>query len=357
MPSRSITTLVVLLLFSALAVHADSWYFVQHNLVSDISGLAATTDLDLKNPWGIAASATSPFWIGDNGTGKSTLYNGAGAKQSIVVTVPGPGGTQGDPTGVVFNGTGTIFHGDNFIFATESGQIMGWRGALGTTAETLEDNSASGASYTGVALLNGKLYAANFAQNTIDVFDAANHQVLTVGFKDPTLPSGYSVFNIQNLGGSLYVTYAPTKNGLGTGFVDVFDGNGVFLRRVASGSALDNPWGVALAPAAFANLGGDLLVGNFGNGEINAYDNTTGAFIETLSDINGNALVNDSLWGLMFGNNNATFNSNALYFAAGLQDENHGLFGSITAVQVPEPASLALLGGGIAAFTLRRKRK
>jgi uncharacterized protein (TIGR03118 family) len=330
-------------------------------LVSDIPGAAALTDPGLINAWGLTASSSSPFWLSANGTGTSDLYNGAGAKQALVVTIPGVGGNPGSPTGVVFNGT-TNFNSDLFIFASEDGTIAGWRGALGTTAETLIDSSSSGSVFKGIAtgttLQGTYLYAADFHNGVIDVVPGTGAPALTGTFTDKSLPAGYAPFNVQNIGGVLYVTYAKQDAaghddvpGAGNGFVDAFDLNGNFVARVVSGGALDSPWGLAIAPAGFGDVGGDLLVGNFGDGKINAYT-LAGVFVETLVDGNGNPITIDGLWGLDFGNGAASGSTNTLYFTAGPDGETHGLFGDL--VTAPEPGTWALAGLCLAGIAFGR---
>jgi uncharacterized protein (TIGR03118 family) len=339
--------------------------YSQTNLVSDIPGLAANTDPNLINPWGISESSGSPFWVSDNGTGVSTLYNSAGVPQALKVTIPVPGGGSSSPTGQVSNGTGQ-FNGDNFIFATENGTIAGWRNALGTTAETLFNGSVNGAVYKGLALSTNAqgsyLLAADFHNGRIDVFGSSGAPSLTGNFVDPSIPSGFAPFNIQIIGGQIYVAYAKQDAegrddvpGAGNGYVSVFDANGNFVRRLVSNGALNSPWGVALAPAAWGPAGGDLLIGNFGDGTINAYT-TGGTFVGTLAGANGNALVNDGLWALTFGNGANGGNVNSLYLTAGLNGEADGLFARID--PVPEPATFFLLGSslaGLAIFSGRRK--
>jgi len=366
---------LVLPVFCPATVCAD--FFVQTNLVSDGTVPAATIDPNLQNPWGIATSPTSPFWISDNATGLSTLYNGAGQPVPLVVNIPPSG--SGSPTGVVFNGTND-FHANPFLFVSEDGTVSGWRGALGTNAETLMPGSDKNV-YKGVALGNNGsgnfLYAANFRAGTIDVLDSNLMPAKLPGsFTDPKgLPAGFAPFNIQNLGGKLYVTYAMQDaakhddvRGAGNGFVDVFDTNGNFLKRIGTGSPgnsnnpLNSPWGLAIAPASFGAFGNDLLVGNFGNGRINVFDpnsaDPNGTFLGQLTrDQAGDPVVIEGLWALIFGNGGQGGDPNLLYFTAGVNDEMGGLFGSLAA-PVPEPKAAALLlvgaiGGWV--FCYRRK--
>ncbi|MEO7415153.1 MAG: TIGR03118 family protein [Opitutaceae bacterium] len=362
---------VLALSFAAVRLHAQA--FVQTNLVSDIPGLAARTDPNLVNPWGISFSGASPFWVSDAGTGKSTLYNSAGVPQALVVTIPGPGGgVPGVPTGQVFNTAAAsgAFNGDTFLFASATGTISGWRNALGTTAETLVNNFSTGAAYLGLAIGttagNSYLYAANFGNSRIDVIPSAGAPALAGSFSDPNLPAGYAPFNVQNIGNNLFVTYAlhgaggQEETGLGKGLIDMYDLNGNLIRRFASNGFLDAPWGLAIAPSSFGQFGGNLLVGNFGDGTINAFNLTTGGFMGTLRDVNGNPLVNEGLWGITFGNGGNGGNVNTLYLAAGIQGETHGLFASVT--PVPEPATTGILAGvalvGLCAITrFRRKNR
>ena len=345
--------------------------FGQTNLVSDLPGVARFTDPDLVNPWGMAFSSGSPIWVSDNGMGLATIYNGAGVKQGLIVSIPAPGGGTGAPTGQVFNG-GSGFNGDVFLFATEDGTIAGWRGALGTTAELGADRSGSGAVYKGLTLAtsgsNTYLYATDFHNGTVDVFDSTFTKVTLGGsFTDPSLPADYAPFGIQtNPNGTLiYVTFALQDAAKhddvacpGCGFVDVFNTDGTFVKRLVSMGSLNSPWGMALAPGSFGKFSGDLLVGNFGDGTINAFDPATGAMIGTLDGSNGTPLVNLGLWGLAFGNGAQGTSMNTLYFTAGIpgqdQIEDHGLFGAIA---TPEPGTLVMLGTGVLglAGTLRRK--
>jgi uncharacterized protein (TIGR03118 family) len=319
-------------------------------LASDVPGVAAVADPNLVNPVGISFNPTGFFWFSDNGAGVSDLVDGGGHPQPLVVSLPG-------------RSTGTVFYGGSgfqlsangvsgasrFLFATQNGTIFGWNSTVSMTHALLAvDNSASGASYTGLALAtdpSGRtfLYAANINAGTIDVFDAQFHPVSNANaFHDPALPAGYAPFNVQNLGGQLFVTYArvdPTgmdaSSGPGNGVVDVFDSTGNFLYRFASGGTLNAPWGLALAPADFGKFGGALLVGNNGDGHINAFDVNTGAFLGQLTDTSGNTLAFDNLWGLSFGNGHLAGDENTLFFTAGIDNEQHGLFGSIRDPNAP----------------------
>ena len=345
--------------------------FTQTNLVSDIPGMAKTTDPNLANPWGVSFGPTSPFWVSDNKTGLATLYNGAGDIIPLVVTVPPPGGVPTSaPTGQVFNSS-TSFNSDVFIFASEDGIISGWRGALGTTAEVLTDQSGAGSVYKGLAIAtvggHQYLYATDFHNNSITVVPGPGAGALTGNFTDPKLPAGYAPFNIQTIGGKLYVTYAVQDaakhddvSGPGHGIVDVFDLQGNFLQRLISNGPLNSPWGMAIAPTGFGNFGNDLLVGNFGDGTINAFDPSTGNFLGQLDSANGMPLINLGLWDLTFGNGGNGGNRSDLYFTAGIpgtgQVEDHGLFGAIA--PTPEPGTFALFGSGLLALigTVRRRK-
>lgn len=373
LPRRSLFALAGLLMMVVLACvsppAAAELLFNQTNLVTNdqMANPAQTTDPNLVNAWGISSSPTSPFWVSDNGAGVATLYNvnpntNATSIASLVVTIPPAG--SGTPTGNVFNGNSGAFNGDLFLFVSEDGTISGWRGALGTTAETLQVASDANV-YKGTteATVGGNtyLYAANFRAGTIDVLkgspgapDLAGH------FTDPNLPAGYAPFNIRLLGNRLYVTYAlqdASKHddaaGAGHGFVSVFDTQGNFLGRVGSGGTLNSPWGLALAPMSFGPLAGDLLVGNFGDGRINAFDLSTDTFVGQLLGTDGSELTIDGLWGLTVGNDGNGGSSNKLYFTAGPDGEMNGLFGVITAV--PEPGTIWLLGAGLGVGLLRRK--
>jgi uncharacterized protein (TIGR03118 family) len=330
---------VLCLSTSALAQH-----YQQTNLVSDVPGLAPITDSNLVNPWGLARSATSPWWVADNGTGVSTLYRGNGTIVPLVVTIPvPPGGTPpASPTGTVFNGNTADFLGDRFIFVTEEGTISGWRSG---TSAVLRVNQAGSAIYKGVdiAQINGAsfLYAANFFAGTIDVFDN-NYMSVTLApgaFSDPLLPEGFAPFNVQNIGGHLFVAFAKQDEekedevaGPGLGFVDAFDASGNLVLRLRSGRWMNAPWGIALAPSNFGKLSNTLLVGQFGSGEIATFDLKHGNFHGLMRGTNGHPLTIEGLWALSFGNGAAAGPTNTLFFTAGIDDEEHGLFGTITPI-------------------------
>jgi uncharacterized protein (TIGR03118 family) len=345
---------------AAAASHASG--FRQVNLVSDIPGAAPLTDPDLVNAWGLAASPGtdaapgSPLWVSDNGSAKSTLYSAGTAstvaKSGLVVNV-----TSGAPTGQVFNTDSAGFAVDDasghsaaasFIFDTENGTIDAWNAGVGATApgsstvtEVPVDNGAN-AVYKGLALAQASdghtyLYAANFRSGRVEVYDSNFKPVQLPGglFVDPRIPAGYAPFNIQELAGKLYVTYAEQDAALhddvagrGHGFVDVFTNDGVFVKRLVTRGQLNSPWGLALAPAGFGRFGGDLLVGNFGDGHINVYNPDTGAHLGELRQANGHPIVIDGLWALSFGNGNAA-KTNELLFSAGPDGESHGLLGKI----------------------------
>ena len=335
--------------------------FVQTNLVADTAGVAAHMDPNLINAWGIAFGPGGPFWIADNGTGVSTLYDSTGASAGPPVTVPPPtGGTPPSaPTGTVFNGNANEFlvggpgTASIVLFATEDGTISGWDGA--TASATLKvNNSATGTVYKGLALASQGtsdfLYATDFNHGDVAVFNSSFQPAGT--FTDPALTAqGFAPFGIQNIGGNLFVTFAKqdaTKQndvgGPGNGFIDVFKPDGTMLKRLVSNGPLDSPWGLALAPAGLGSFAGDLLVGNFKNGAINAFDPNTGASLGPLKDTAGNALVIDGLWSLAFGGGGSAGSPDTLFFTAGPGGEHHGLFGSLQAVTTTPPGGPGATG-------------
>jgi uncharacterized protein (TIGR03118 family) len=296
-------------------------------------------DTNLVNAWGLAFNPAGPIWVANAGMGLATVYDSAGQILPVVVSVP-PGATNlehSEPTGLVFNPT-VDFVGDKFIFATEDGTIAGWQ--AGTEAVTRIDNSASSANYKGLAMatLNDvtRIYATDFHNRRVDVWDAQYETSVPPAFVDPDMPTNYAPFGIHAVGSTLYVSYAKQGDGAvdddpgeGRGFVDVYDFDGVLLQRLITGGALNSPWGMAMAPADFGTMSGTLLVGNFGDGRINAFDTATGALLGTALDTAGNGLVIDGLWAIVFGNDTAGAAHNQLFFTAGPNDENDGVLGRL----------------------------
>jgi uncharacterized protein (TIGR03118 family) len=344
--------------------------------LTDSKGVIHTAkffDANLANPWGIAESSASPFWISDNGAGVSTLYNTAGSPQALVVSIPSLAdslGTGGTPTGIVFNtassqgafkisGVNTagspITASAAFIFATEDGTILGWNPAVNPVGfdpakagkyAIIVVNNSPGAVYKGLAMATDtsnttRLYAANFRAGTVDVFDTAFKPVVSVNaFVDPHLPNGHAPFNIVSItvngATRLFVTYAVQDAdkhddvaGQGHGIVNTFHLDGSKHERFAQHGQLNSPWGVALAPPGFGALGGTLWIGNFGNGHINAYHAESGEHISKVRDSHGRSIFIDGLWSLQFGNGGNGGLADTLYFTAGTNAEMDGLFGSL----------------------------
>ena len=347
--------------------------YLVHNLVSDLANTADHQDPNLVNPWGNGFGA-SPFWIGNNGTGTATLYGGTGAAIPLVVTIPqaGNAGTAGPVTGAIFNTFGSNANAfdvqagkpANFIFCSEDGVISGWNGGVsGTKASILFDNSKSGAVYTGCALGGTAaapyLFAANFNAGTVDVYDGnlnlnpAPYTQSTLpqpysassSFSNPAIPAGFAPFNVQNINGTLFVTYAKQDaqkhtnvGGPGNGYVATFNLNGSLIANLVSQGPLNSPWGMAIAPSEFGPFGGALLVGNFTDGKINAFNATTGAMLGTLDDTTGNPIAIPGLWSLNFGSGSQSEDLGTLYITAGIGGgpnndplESHGLLASIQA--------------------------
>ena len=333
---------------SLLALPALAQTYTQTNLVSDGSVPAVTVDPSLINPWGMSYAPLGEFWVSDNGTGVSTLYNGAGTKAGLTVTIPPAVSGVSAPTGQVYNGSSTDFMVKSggvkgasvFLFDSEDGAISGWAPSVnGTVAIIAVNNAKEGAVYKALAIATkGKhqyLYATNFFTGEVEMYDHKFNLLKT--FTDTTLPAGYAPYNVQNLGGTLYVTFGKQNKQkhdsvscAGCGYVDAFSLTGTLERRVASGGALNAPWGLDIAPTGFGSFTGDLLVGNFGDGWINAYNPKTGAYAGALMNTNGSPLVIQDLWGLITGNGGQGGATNAVYFTAGLAGEAHGLFGSLT---------------------------
>ncbi len=337
----------------AAASQAAQNRYAQSNLVSDLPGVAQLQDTNLVNSWGISFSATSPFWIADNGSGVSTLYvvtndtNGAPVvtRQALVVNIP-PGGGQGTPTGTVFNNLGG-FNGDIFLFVSEDGTISGWRGSLGTNAETLVPASTNNV-YKGMTLATNSdgapiLLAANFRQGTVDEYDT--NSALVAQFADTNGTTGFAPFGMQMVNGTIYVTFAKQDAvkhddvaGRGNGVIDTFDPLTGTFTRFATGtairrgkvSAMNSPWGIAVAPDSFGIHGGQLLIGNFGNGTIMTFDPVKGKFKGLLNAVKGGSVKIDGLWALAFGNGAGAGDTNTLFFTSGPDNESHGLMGQLT---------------------------
>ena len=364
---RSALTLTVLGSIPLLAQH-----YVRTDLTANsasVSAKAANIDANLLNAWGLSRATTSPWWISDNGAGVSTLYDGAGVPQltttpqPLVVTIPLPApdsssssatageGKTSTPTGIVFNYTSgfEVAPGKKaiFLFVTEDGTISGWNPMVKPTEAVIKVNRSGKAVYKGCTLVQTKfgvfLYVTNFKSGRIEVYDSMFQPVHAFGrgFRDNQLPHDFVPFNIQNIGGSIVVTFAKREpgsgdeeHGPGLGFVAIFDPFGRLIRRLDHGPFLNAPWGIALAPSDFGTFSHRLLIGNFGDGTIHAFNVVSGDFEGTLLDAGGQALNVDGLWALGFGSNGPSGSAIELYFTAGPNDENDGLFGKI----VPDPA-------------------
>jgi uncharacterized protein (TIGR03118 family) len=334
--------------------------FVQVNLVSDLAHQASHQDANLVNPWGLVAGTDEVVWVNDNGSGLITAYGPGGQSFSFTIHVPAPDGkSPGTPTGLVFNPSdqfvvtsGTKHGAARFLLSTEDGTIVAWnRDVTGAdTAVIVADNSKAGAVYKGLAIAHDAsgaplIFAANFHAGMIDVIDAQFKPGKS--FTDTTLPAGFAPFGIRNVEGYLVVTFAkqklPDKHdddaGPGNGYVDIFDTDGTLLRRFASQGALNSPWGLAVTPGGFGPFSHALLVGNFGDGKVNAYDLLTGKLLGHLTNTDGSDLVISGLWGLTFGAGHGGEDGAAprLYFTAGLNDEADGLFGYIHSTATPKP--------------------
>jgi uncharacterized protein (TIGR03118 family) len=352
-PVALAATLAAALLAAGVAPAARPGnHYVVTPLASDVPGLAPVTDSNLQNTWGLARGAGTPWWIANNGTASTSVYTAAGARVDIG-GLPAQG-VPGDPTGAVFSGIAGQFQvgtaadpktlgASNFVFDSEDGTISAWR--IGSTAaQVTVDLSTEGAVFKGLAISNGplgpRLYATDFANGRVDVFDGGWNPVNVPGaFVDPSLPKHYAPFGIQTIGDRVFVTYGKQQagsddeaHGRGLGIVDAYDLDGNFLARVAQHGQLDAPWGLARAPASFGRFGGDLLVGNFGDGRINAYQEVSNGHFEHRGTLHAghHKLSIDGLWALEFGNTGANGDPQTLFFTAGIDDEAHGLFGTIT---------------------------
>jgi len=356
------------IILTANGMPAQAAGFRVINLVSDGSVPAKTIDPNLINPWGISSGPPTFLWVSDNGVDMATIYSGTGQKIPLNVAVPGA------PTGQVFNGTnGFQVSGGGksgpglFLFAGEGGIISGWNPDVDFThAQVAVDNSGSGAVYKGLAIGetggDNFLYAANFSSGQVEMYDDTFGLVKT--FTDPNVAAGYAPFNVREMNGTLYVTFAlqdadkeDDVSGPGNGYVDAFNLDGTFKNRIVSlGGEINSPWGLDIAPASFGKFAGDLLVGNFGDGTISVFDPITGAFQDVLRDENGAPIVEGDLWGLINGNGGQGGNPNKVYFTAGLSNEAHGLLGSIQAIPEPQTWALMLIGVGLMGATLRKRR-
>jgi uncharacterized protein (TIGR03118 family) len=331
--------------------------FAQTNLVSDVSGLAAHTDSVVQNAWGLSHGPNTPFWVSDAGTDMSTLYDGTGAafppppSGPLHVSIPGPAPhVPAVPTGNLFNSSsgfalvnGVPSSKAIFIFAGATGTISGWNPGVDATHAVTKVNNFPQASYTGIALGTNSsgtfLFAANFTQQRIDVFNSSFGPATLAGsFTDPNVPNTFSPFNIENINGMLFVTYAKLNPatgrdtpGVGNGYIAIFNTDGTLVRHFASQGLLNSPWGMAIAPSTFQNAQGDLLVGNFGDGHINVFKLSNSTFRGQLKT-DGRPIVIPGLWALVTGAGARNADPNAVYFTAGINHEADGLFGKLTAV-------------------------
>ena len=345
--SKSIRLVLLgVLSLQLLSVNPAAAQYKRLDLVSNVPGRALHKDPNLINGWGLAFFPNSPFWVADTGTGLSTLYGPLGKAVPLVVTIPSAAGGKvpGTPTGIVANvaDSDDFVISENgksgsaaFIFDTEDGTISGWNPKVdATNAVIAVNNSSSHAFYTGLAIgadSSGHdfIYAADQANNKVDIYDAGFH--LVKSFTDSTLPKGYAAFGIQNIEGKLYVTFAGFFSGSVGGFVDVFDTSGNFIKNFASMGELNLPWGLALAPANFGKFSNDVLVGNLGDGNINAFNKKDGKYKGALKDDDGQYISVDGLWALAFGTDSSVNGGkNQLFFTAGPLFYEQGLFGQIS---------------------------
>jgi uncharacterized protein (TIGR03118 family) len=325
-----------------------------HNLVSNGKVMADHVDPNLVNPWGIAFNPTAFAWVADNGTGVSTLYDGDGNAQSLVVAIPGPDGGSGTPDGIVYSGSATDFMVSNgtasgparFIFSTEDGQVCGWAPNV-DLHNAICPVSPPDTVYKGLALATAadgteRLYVTDFHNAKIDVYDATFTKITTMGsFTDPKMPAHFGPFGIAALNGKIYVSYtkqdaAAHDDVPGRGIVDIYDTEGNFMSRGAAQAGLNSPWGMVIAPSDFGHFSGRLLVSNFGDGTISAYDVNGGNFLGLLRNADGTKFLRKGLWGIQFGNDWDNQPHNTLFFTAGPQHEANGVYGRID-VATPAP--------------------
>jgi len=354
-------------LFSLTTAISAQQHYKQTNLISNIPGMAPVTDPNLVNPWGISRASASPWWISDNGVGLTTLYSGTGAPANPL-NQPCPAGTftncvmvpsgdpssspTGNPTGQVFNGTMdfqlTAGNPARFIFVTEDGTISGWNGG---PSAVIKVNTHGASTFKGVALatvkrpdgsLANQLYVADFKRGRVEMYDGNFHRMglSEDAFMDEKIPDGYAPFNVQNIGGNIYVAFAQRDSqghddvpGQGHGYVDVFTTSGHLLLRLQHGGWFNSPWGITQAPSDFGLFSHDLLIGQFGSGEILIFNPVSGAFRGTMVDASDKPIKIDGLWDIAFGSGGTSGSATTLFFSAGLNDEADGLFGMITPVE------------------------
>ena len=344
---------MTLISVSATLSAQQNQHYTQTNLVSDQPGVAPVTDSNLVNPWGLSRGSGTPWWVSDNGMGVSTLYSGAGAIVPLVVTIPSAdGSSMGNPTGTIFNGTHDFQISPGvpakFLFVTEDGTVSGWNGG---TAATIKVNTHGASIFKGVtqATFNDPthgpsdfLYVADFHKGHVNVYDAGFHPVHLGddAFRDEKIPAGFAPFNVQDIGGNIYVAFAKQDAdkhdevaGAGLGYVDVFSPSGKLLHRLDWGSWFNAPWGMAQAPSDFGAYSHCVLVGQFGSGQILVFDVVTGRFLGRLRDAKNMPITIDGLWAIEFGSGTASGPANSLFFTAGTDDEQHGLFGMITPIE------------------------
>ena len=344
-------------LSTTLPAQQTPQHYTQTNLVADSGSGASVTDPNLLNPWGISRSSGSPWWISDHGSGKTTLYTGTGTAIALVVTIPPADSSSqtGTPTGQVYNGTNDfpVAPGKpaHFIFATEDGTISGWNSSVNATLAVIVVNTKGDSVFKGIAVATVDdpargildfLYVAEFRKARVSVYDASFNRVSLDddAFRDERIPEDFAPFNVQNIGGNLYVAFAKQdstkhdeENGPGLGYVDVFSPSGRLLHRLESGKWFNAPWGIAQASGDFGAYSHDILVGQFGSGEILVFDPVTGRFKGQLNDSTNAPIVIGGLWALAFGSGTGSGPANTLYFTAGSDGDLHGLFGTITPVE------------------------